>query len=508
MAVEVVNWKTNTNFYHRGMLTIYFAVFIAFLNAAINGYDNSIFNNMATLNSFGNAFTGKPDFQSSSDKYALTAAMIQIGEMAGCLVVGYISDTFGRRGALMVGSIIVITGVVLELATHDLNVFIFGRFVIGFGVSQVTTAAPTYTLEVAHPQFRSWATGIYNTGWGVGSVPASIILLGTYVDTSDFAWRLPVGVQALYSGIVLVGCLFIPESPRWLMSKGREDEARKFLVHYHGNDIEDHPIVELTMSEMREALADEIRQNSGSYMALFKGRPMIYRFWLIIAIAFFSQYAGNWLAGGFTVITNAQFGFKTAEQQLGLSIATSALGFIFAQIGAAYCERIGRRPLIIYGTLGFIICWTLTLICLAIYNNNTDLTGVGIAGWVIEQIFGLIYAFSWNAINALYPVEILPYSARAKGMAMCQFFINLSGVIQSYVLIYGVNTWEWKFDSFYLFFNAFALVIVYFFFPETQGYSLEKIVQIFDDPNPVKKSITDVRVNVEATEIHVEKAKV
>ncbi|KAJ3349565.1 hypothetical protein HDU83_000404 [Entophlyctis luteolus] len=504
MAVEVVNWKTNTDFYHSGMLRIYFGVFIAFLNAAINGYDNSIFNNMATFNSFGIAFTGVPDFQASSSMYSLTAAMIQIGEMAGCFFVAFFADNFGRRGAMQIGSVIIIAGVVLELATHNLNVFIVGRFLIGFGVSQVTTSAPTYTLEVAHPQFRAWATGIYNTGWGVGSIPAGIILLAmSYVDTGDAAWQIPVGVQAVYSGIVLIGCFFMPESPRWLMSKGREEDARKFLVHFHGNDKEDHPIVDRTLNEIREALEDERRQNASSYAALFIGRPMLYRLGMLIAIGFFSQYAGNWLAGGFTVITNKAFGFNTPQQQLGLSIVNSVLGFISAQVGAAYCERIGRRPLLIYGTLSYIICWTLVIICLAIFNgSNQTLTGVGILGWIIEQLFGIFYAFSWTSINALYPVEILPYSARAKGMALCQFFINLSGVIQSYVLIYGLNAWDWKFFTFYLFFNIFALVIIYYFFVETRGYSLEKIEEIFNAPNPVKKSIEDVRVNVEAAKIY------
>ncbi|KAJ3115184.1 hypothetical protein HK100_001430 [Physocladia obscura] len=261
----------------------------------------------------------------------------------------------------------------------------------------------------------------------------------------------------------------------------------------------------MTLMEMREAFEDEAVRKTGSYSAFFSGRAMTYRLWLIIAIAFFSQYAGNWLAGGFTVITNAQFGFKTAEQQLSLSIANSVLGFIAGQIGASFCEKIGRRTMIIYGTMGFIGCWTIILICLQIFNANEELTGVGVAGWIVEQVFGLIYCFTWLSLNALYPAEILPYSARAKGLALCQLFINMSGVIQNFVFIYGVDAWGWKFDSFFLFFNIFALVIEYFFFVETRGYSLEKIDIIFNTPNPVKKSISDVRTVVEVTEISGDK---
>ncbi|KAJ3093369.1 hypothetical protein HK100_006647 [Physocladia obscura] len=160
------------------MWHVYFACFIAFFNSAINGYDLSVFNNLATFKSFGTSFTGNDDFKDNSSKYALTSAILQIGSIIGCFFVGLVSDNIGRRGGMLVGSVIIIIGVILELATSNLNIFILGRFLIGFGVVQVTTAAPTYTVEVAHPQFRARAGAIYNTGWNVGSIPASIILLG------------------------------------------------------------------------------------------------------------------------------------------------------------------------------------------------------------------------------------------------------------------------------------------------------------------------------------------
>ncbi|KAJ3190818.1 hypothetical protein HDU82_003812 [Entophlyctis luteolus] len=506
MAVEVINWKSNTDFYTKGMWQIYLACFIAFFNSAINGYDLSIFNNLAAFKSFGTNFIGAENFQGNSDKYALTGAILQVGSIVGCFFVGFTSDYLGRRGAMITGSLLIIAGVILELATSNLNIFILGRFTIGFGVVQVTTSAPTYTVEVAHPQFRSQAGAIYNTGWNVGAIPASIILLAmSYIDsdTNNFTWQLPVGVQAVFSGIVLIGCFFIPESPRWLMSKGREEEARKFLVHYHGNDKEDHPIVEFTMNEMREALADEARSNSASYTALFTGRAMLYRSGLILAIAFFSQYAGSWLASGFTTITNKQFGFNTLEQQLGLSIGTAILGFIFSQLGSAYVDKLGRRTMLLYGTIAYTVCWVVVLICLQVFNNDSTQTGVGIFGWVVEQIFSIIYSFTWTPLNALYPVEILPFSARAKGMAMCQLLINASGIIQTYVFVYGVNAYGWKFDAFYCVFNAFAAIVIYLTFVETKGYTLERIDEIFNDPNPVKKSLADrtvVTVDQKASE--------
>jgi sugar porter (SP) family MFS transporter len=485
------------------MVQVYFACFIAFFNSAINGYDLSVFNNLATFQSFGQSFIGGPGFNLNSSDYALTSSMLQIGSIIGCFFVGLVSDNLGRRGGMITGSVIVILGVILELATSTIGVFITGRFLIGFGVVQVTTAAPTYCVEVAHPQFRARAGAIYNTGWNVGAVPASILLLAmSYVDAPNApqAWQIPIGIQAVFSGIVLIGCFFIPESPRYMMSTGKEEEAKQFIIHYHGNDQEDHPIVEFTMREMRDALADESRQNQASYAALFTGRAMRYRSGLIVAIAFFSQYAGSWLASGFSVITNAQFGWSTPQSQLGVSIVTSIIGFIVSQFGAAYTDKLGRRTMLLYGTIGYTVCWLIILITLNSFNNDPTQTALGIFGWVMLQVFSIIYSFTWTPLNALYPVEILPYSARAKGMAMCQLFINAAGVIQGWVLVYGVNAWAWKFDAFYLVFNAFAAVVIYFTFVETKGYTLEKIDEIFEDPNPVKKSLSEVRTYVSAAD--------
>ncbi|KAJ3205006.1 hypothetical protein HDU82_005469 [Entophlyctis luteolus] len=328
----------------------------------------------------------------------------------------------------------------------------------------------------------------------------------SYVDTTPLSWQLPIALQALFSGVVLVGCFFIPESPRWLLDKGRDEEVRRFLVHYHGNEIEDHPIVEFTLNEMREALEDARRQNTASYMAFFTSIPMLYRTGLLIAVAFFSQYAGSWFASGFNVIVNSQFGFSSPQQQLGLSIVTSILNFVAAQIGASYVERVGRRPMLIYGSMSYVVCWIVILICLQIFNNDSSQTAVGVFGWIVVQVFSMIYSFTWTPLNALYPVEILPYSARAKGMAFCQLLINAASVIQNWVLIYGVNSYGWKWDAFYCVFNVFAGFIIYTHFVETKGYTLEKIEDIFNDPNPVKKSLSEIRQVVSA-DTHVPRTK-
>jgi MFS family permease len=92
--------------------------------------------------------------------------------------VGPLCDIFGRRPALMIGSVIIIIGTILEVVTEQVAMYMAGRFLIGFGIASVTSAGPAYTVEIAHPQFRGRAGATYNTGWFVGSIPAAIIIFG------------------------------------------------------------------------------------------------------------------------------------------------------------------------------------------------------------------------------------------------------------------------------------------------------------------------------------------
>jgi len=123
-----------------------------------------------------------------------------------------------------------------------------------FGVSILTCAAPSYIIEVAPPQWRGRFAAFYNCGWFGGSIPAAAITLGTETINNDWQWRLPLIFQCVPAGVVVLSVWFLPESPRWLMSNGRDAEAKAFLVKYHGNKREDNPVVELEWIEFKESI--------------------------------------------------------------------------------------------------------------------------------------------------------------------------------------------------------------------------------------------------------------
>jgi sugar porter (SP) family MFS transporter len=486
--------EDNIDFYSSGYWALYFSIFIAFLNSAVNGYDLSLLGGLYIFPSFASDF---PALQTTAGD-ALVFALLQIGSICGCLFVAPVIDNFGRRGGMLVGSLIIVIGAILEVATTNAAIFQVGRFLIGFGVVFVTTAAPTYVLEVSHPVFRGRATGFYNTGWNVGAVPASVLVFAFSYVSGSISWRIPCVIQGVYSIIVFFGCFFMPESPRWLVAKGRTEEAIKFFVKYHANGNPNAEIVSKQMAEIEETLAEEKAQNAGSWMSLIDNKVGRYRIFLVICVAFFSQYAGNWIAGYFQSQVESYFGINDTHQKLLFNVITSVISFIFGLVGASLVDKVGRRTILLYGTLSYVLWYLLIIICLAVYgydgtNPATGPISAGIAAFVFLQIFAICYSLSWTPLNALYAVEVLSNSTRAKGMAFCQLTINAANVFQSYVLSYGLNTWEYKFFSFFLLFNTLAAVVIYFFFPETKGRTLEELEEIFHAPNVVKASLQPPR---------------
>ena len=145
----------------------------------------------------------------------LVFSIYTIGNIVGSFFCGPFTDRWGRRWGMFIGATIIILGTCIQAPAINKGMFIGGRFILGFGVATCATAGPSYVAEMAHPAWRGTITGLYNTFWFMGGIPAGFVLYGTNSITSDLSWRLPIWLQMCASGGVVLGCFFCPESPRW-----------------------------------------------------------------------------------------------------------------------------------------------------------------------------------------------------------------------------------------------------------------------------------------------------
>ncbi|RQM04614.1 hypothetical protein DH86_00004081, partial [Scytalidium sp. 3C] len=158
------------------------------------------------------------------------AAAMSVGSMLSIPVVPYVADILGRRFGVVLGCVIMILGVVMVSIGHHIALFAVGRCILGFG------------LGIA--QHRAAYTTIYNALWYVGSFLGAMVTLGTNkIVGSDWSWRVPCLLQALPSVCQLVFIWTVPESPRWLISKGRNAQAKKILAYVHAQGDEDDELV-------------------------------------------------------------------------------------------------------------------------------------------------------------------------------------------------------------------------------------------------------------------------
>jgi MFS family permease len=227
----------------------------------------------------------------------IVTAMYQIGSVVAIPFIGPAIDTWGRRGGMFIGGLTIVIGVIIQvtcIANASVGQFMGGRFLLGFGVSIIGAAGPCYVVEISHPAYRGVITGLYNVMWPVGALVASGAARGGLNYEGNTSWLIPVGVQLMFPGIVTIGAWFLPESPRWLYTRGKQSQATAVLTKYHGNGNPDSEWVKLQLMEYEQHLEmDGADKRWWDYRALFRNRASVHRLMCNCLVSLFGQWAGN-----------------------------------------------------------------------------------------------------------------------------------------------------------------------------------------------------------------------
>ncbi|KAL8292161.1 hypothetical protein RQP46_001627 [Phenoliferia psychrophenolica] len=298
--------KTNTR--SRAAYVLYCAFFVSFLCSCVNGYDGSLMNAINGMKPYQNKF--------HSGRLGSTTSII-FSEKQGQFIAGNLHQELGTPAQ-----------------ADDVDPRA-GRFILGFGVAIVTTGAPSYCVEIAPPAWRGRATGFYNCGWFGGSIPAAAITLGTSYMTTDMGWRLPLILQCVPALIVCCSVFFLPESPRWLMAMGRDEEARAFLVKYHGNGDVKSPIVDIEFAEFKEDIKiDASDKRWWDFAALFNSHSARWRTAMMVFMGVAGQFSGNGLGYfNLSIYEAAGYGYV---MQFVLNLVNSVTSAI---AGKSLCHR-------------------------------------------------------------------------------------------------------------------------------------------------------------------------
>ncbi|KAF5328747.1 hypothetical protein D9619_011586 [Psilocybe cf. subviscida] len=476
---------------NKRILILNFWICILLITSSTNGYDGSMMNGLQSVDAWEKEFNNP-----QGGKLGLFNAIQNIGALAGYPFAPYMADNFGRRRTIFFGAAIMILATVLQSVSHTFGMFIGARFLIGFGLTFAACAAPLLVTEIAFPTQRAQATSMYNTLWQyhthsnerlfiiaflLNINSAAWTTFGTFRIPNNWAWRIPSALQGLPSVIQVFMIWFVPESPRWLLSKGRDEQALKTLAYYHANGDKHNPLVQYEFEEIKAAIKfdREVAENIG-WLSLFKSPGNRRRMRIIVALAFFSQWSGNGLVSYYLNKVFISIGITSHDTQLLINGLLNIFNFIVAIIAGFLCERVGRRRLFMTSTIGMFVFWLLQTICVIIYAKDNTNTA---AGHTVVSYTMVSLAFTPLIVS--YTVEILPYSLRAKGFTVFNFMISLSLIFNQYINPIALNHLTWRYYIVYVVWIAFEAVFCYFFIIETKGLSLEETAVLFDGDDTV-----------------------
>lgn len=254
------------------------------------GYDGAMMNGLNILPQY------KQYFHLTTATIGLNNAAIWMGSVLGAALIQPASDYLGRKWALFLASCICLVGAAIQSASQNIATFVIGRIFIGVGSELASGPGPALIAETVKTSHRGVHLGLYFSFFNAGSLLSAAVNLGMVKIASTWAWRIPSLIQMVPSILSLAVLAFVPESPRWLISKGRHDEAREVLAIMHGNNDTNHPQVHLIFNEIDQAIKYERETYPiHPWRELVASKANIHRLTIIVSFGVMIQMMGNFV---------------------------------------------------------------------------------------------------------------------------------------------------------------------------------------------------------------------
>ncbi|MBS1802360.1 MAG: sugar porter family MFS transporter [Acidobacteria bacterium] len=421
---------------------------VAALGGLLFGFDTAVIagvtNDLSSLFSLSPASLG------------LTVAIALWGTIIGAMVAGIPGDKFGRRDSLRgLAVLFFISALGCAVAWSWLS-FVTSRFVAGLAIGGSSVLGPMYIAEIAPTRWRGRLVGFFqfNVVFGILLAYFSNYVVGA-LNLGANEWRWKLGISAAPAALFFFMLFFIPRSPRWLIKKGRIEEARQVLQLSGDKDAE------ADLEQIKHSIEAEL---SGSNQQLFSRR---YRYPILLAIlvGMFNQLAG---INSILYYLNDIFGRAGLTKVTGdlQAVIIGATNLIFTTIAMLVIDRLGRKTMLLIGSIGTALC--LAMVAFQFYSGKYErLLVLPLIAYIA------FFAFSQGAVIWVYISEVFPTSVRAKGQSLGSFTHWFMTAVLSWIFpLLSAHSAAVPF-AFFASMMIVQFFVVLFIFPETKGISLE-----------------------------------
>ncbi|KIY70206.1 MFS transporter [Cylindrobasidium torrendii FP15055 ss-10] len=472
------------------------------------GYDSGYINGVTGSKVFIESIMGPgpADQVLSSSKNSLITSILSAGTFFGALIAGDLADTIGRRMTIIAGCGVYIVGCVLQVCHREgLGLIVSGRLIAGFGVGFVSAIIILYMSEICPRKVRGTLVSGYQFCITIGLMLASCVNYATEKYPGRSSYQIPIALQFAWGVILATGLFFLPDSPRYFVKKGDIARARDTLSRLRGQPasseyVEDE-LAEIVANHEFEMRAIPQTGYWGSWYACFTGGLRKSNSNLRKTILGTSlQMMQQWTGVNFIFYYSTPFLKSTGaiENTFLMSMVFTIINVGSTPLSFYTMERVGRRPLLIWGALGMFICQMIVAIVgVTVGFNKTHLEdGVSVANNIsavnAQVAFIAIYIFwfasTWGPGAWVVIGEIFPLPIRSRGVALSTASNWLWNTIIAVITPYMVapDRGNLKSHVFWVWGGlcGTCFVYAYLLIPETKGLTLEQVDQMMEETTP------------------------
>ncbi|KIW98244.1 uncharacterized protein Z519_01828 [Cladophialophora bantiana CBS 173.52] len=418
----------------------------------------------------------------ASEILGASNALFFVGGIIGSVLVSVIADRYGRRPAIAIGATMILFSSALAAASQHIAMFIIFRFINGIGGYMALTTVPLWITESVPPKDRGILSDINPIFNNIGYNAASWVGVGFFFYKGSNAWRGPLAIGCLFPILCLVSLWFVPESPRYLLSKDRAEEAWKIVRSLHTRNG-DESFARREFQQMQSQIAFDRALNVG-WLGMLRRPSYRKRALMAFFLVFILVSSGILVVGNYGTIIYSQLGYGT-EAQLFLQAGFLGTAFVSNILAVLVVDRMPRPTLICLGLVGCMASLTCEAALVATYVNSENKSGLS-ACVAMLYLYVFCYGLLLDGVTWWYASEIFPTHLRAHGMSIAMGTYALVNIIWLQAAPTAFENIGWKYYLFFIVITTIGAVIIWSTFPDTLNLSLEEVARLFGDDDLVE----------------------